>query len=415
MSFSNSELQQLRALVRTQLDKHEIDRIGSKEVIADMVQQKQPFKLAGTKSVVDKINDSIRDEYRVLDQTEKKLKKLVKLQQAIKRELQGNAEEGRLAKEQSRFNDLFEQHFHNAPPPNEALVKAMDRLRNPENRKVYHLADFADNSASCTGLQNTATTGYSQVEGSQTQAVASVLTTTTDNPSDGFLPQGWSDYKMEDFRVVCDATNNPFDQFKPAVRTLELRYEDLPTYIGKPDPKNPDPSYDQPALDSRWYTTPNRIINPGFEVTQSPVDVSAKPSNPKDMIGSGKLPIHLWPNTATAMGCIGFLNGMLKYGRSNFRIHGIRASIYYDAAKRHLDAWFEGEETDPDDGVPHLAAALACIAIIVDAQAAGKFNDDRAVAGGYRALVERLTPQVAYLKKLHAAKEPKHYTIADNA
>lgn len=376
MSFSNAELQQLRALTRAQIDKLEIDRIASKQTIADMVQQKQPFKQAGTKSVVDKINDSIRDEYRVLDGTEKKLKKLVTLQKAIKRETQRNGQERR-----AFYIDINEGADANSDITEipAALKAAMDKFRFPS-----------------------VAAGYAQAEGSQTQAVASVLTTTTENPS-----AGWSDYKMEPL-----PTYNPFDQFKPAVRTLELKYEDLPTFIGN---QNPDPSYDQPALDSRWYTQPNRIINPGFEVHQHPADVSAKPSNPKDMIGSGKLPIHLWPNTATAMGCIGFLNGMLKYGRSNFRIHGIRASIYYDAAKRHLDAWFEGEETDPDDGVPHLAAALACIAIIVDAQAAGKFNDDRAVAGGYRALVERLTPQVAFLKKLHAAKDPKHYTIADNA
>ena len=140
-----------------------------------------------------------------------------------------------------------------------------------------------------------------------------------------------------------------------------------------------------------------------------------KESNPKDAIGSDKLPLHLWPATASAMGCIGFLNGMLKYGRANFRVHGIRASIYIDAAKRHLDAWFEGEECDPDDGVPHLAAALACIGIIVDAMAANKLNDDRNVRGGYRKLVGDLTSHVARLKLLHILKQPKHYTIADNA
>lgn len=142
--------------------------------------------------------------------------------------------------------------------------------------------------------------------------------------------------------------------------------------------------------------------------------VSEKLTNPKDMIGTDKLPLHLWPATATAMGCIGLLNGMLKYGRTNWRAAGIRASIYVDAAKRHLDAWFEGEEFDPDDGVPHLAAALACIAIIVDTQAAGKLNDDRAMEAGYRQLVAELTPHVARLKEHHADRNPKHYTIADN-
>lgn len=136
--------------------------------------------------------------------------------------------------------------------------------------------------------------------------------------------------------------------------------------------------------------------------------------NPKDAIGNAKLPLHLWPNTATAMGCIAMLNGMLKYGRANFRAVGIRASIYYDAAKRHLDAWFEGEECDPDDGVPHLAAALACVAIIVDARAVGKLNDDRMIEGGYRKLVEELTPHVARLKEMHKKRNPRHYTIKDS-
>ena len=136
-----------------------------------------------------------------------------------------------------------------------------------------------------------------------------------------------------------------------------------------------------------------------------------KPMNPKDIIGSDKLPLHLWPTTATALGCLAFLDGALKYGRSNFRVVGVRASISCDAAKRHLDAWFEGEEEDPQSGLPHLAHALACIAIMVDAAAAGKLNDDRMAPGGYRAQVEALTPHVARLKALHAGRAPQHYTI----
>lgn len=138
-----------------------------------------------------------------------------------------------------------------------------------------------------------------------------------------------------------------------------------------------------------------------------------KATSPKDAIGSSKLPIHLWPTTASAMGSIGLLDGMLKYGRSNWRASGVRASIYFDAANRHLNAWFEGEESDPDSGVPHLAHALACLAIIVDAQAAGKLNDDRQHKGGYRALINELTGHVGRLKEMHADKAPKHFTIAD--
>lgn len=141
---------------------------------------------------------------------------------------------------------------------------------------------------------------------------------------------------------------------------------------------------------------------------------SEKDTNPKDAIGGDKLPLHLWPASATMYGCLGMLNGAGKYGRANFREYGIRTSIYISAAKRHLDAYFEGEEVDPDDGVPHLGAALACIAIIVDAKMCGKLTDDRNYHGhGYRDLVNELTPHVKRIREQHAGKDPKHFTIAD--
>jgi hypothetical protein len=132
------------------------------------------------------------------------------------------------------------------------------------------------------------------------------------------------------------------------------------------------------------------------------------PENPKDIIGSDKLPLHLWPTTASAMGCIALLNGALKYGRSNWRHTGVRSSVYVDACQRHLMAWFEGEESD-EEGVPHLSAALACLAIVVDCQAAGKLKDDRQFPGGHRKLIDSLTPHVRRLKDLHADKSPTHY------
>lgn len=143
-------------------------------------------------------------------------------------------------------------------------------------------------------------------------------------------------------------------------------------------------------------------------------DTTLKNTNPKDAIGCNKVPLHLFPETARIMGAMGLLDGMLKYGRANWRKAGIRASIYYDACNRHLDAWFEGEDVDPDSGLPHLAHAIACIAIIIDAKAAGKLNDDRQVKGGYRKFINEMTKEVTRLKDLHKDKSPKHYTIADN-
>lgn len=141
----------------------------------------------------------------------------------------------------------------------------------------------------------------------------------------------------------------------------------------------------------------------------------SKPTNPKDAVGSDKLPLHLWPSSATAYGCIGLLNGMLKYGRTNWREAGIRATIYADAAQRHIDDWMSGEESDPDDGVHNLSAALACLAIIVDAMETGTLNDDREYRGtAWRSARAHMEPHVARLKRLHAARTPKHWSIADN-
>jgi hypothetical protein len=156
---------------------------------------------------------------------------------------------------------------------------------------------------------------------------------------------------------------------------------------------------------------------------------SEKPiTNPKDAIGSVKLPLHLWPAEATALGCLGMLEGRCKYGRNNYIAgEGVIASIYVDAAKRHLDAWFSGEEFNPDlvftaegepvVGLSHLGNALACIAIIVKARAHDKLIDDRdfyGSPGAYRKFVEYLTPLVKKIQGKFADKKPHHYTLNDN-
>jgi hypothetical protein len=142
-------------------------------------------------------------------------------------------------------------------------------------------------------------------------------------------------------------------------------------------------------------------------------DETLKNTNPKDLIGCNKVPLHLFPETAAIYGSLALLDGMLKYGRTNWREIGVRASIYYDACKRHMNAWFEGEDADPDSKLPHLAHAIACIAILIDAVSAEKLKDDRMYKGGYRKTINDLTKHVGRLKELHKDKNPKHWTISD--
>lgn len=148
-------------------------------------------------------------------------------------------------------------------------------------------------------------------------------------------------------------------------------------------------------------------------MTEKRVSVS-KDSNPKTSAGDTKVPLHLFPSTAIAAGALAFHEGQVKYGRNNWRVAGVRYSVYQAAVLRHLMSAWEGETIDPTCGIPHLAKAIACLAILIDAQAAGKLTDDRCVAGGYEKLVAELTPEVVRLTEQYKDKEPYHYTIQDN-
>jgi hypothetical protein len=140
-------------------------------------------------------------------------------------------------------------------------------------------------------------------------------------------------------------------------------------------------------------------------------DETMKPSNPKDLIGSDKVPLGLVPPVTSAYLAIAHLEGDLKYGRSNWREAGIRAMIYVDACKRHLDKWRDGEEADPETTVPHLANALTCLSIIVDAQHCGKMIDDRPKATLSSVVIDRLSGIVKHLRNMHKDKKPIDYFI----
>ena len=102
-----------------------------------------------------------------------------------------------------------------------------------------------------------------------------------------------------------------------------------------------------------------------------------KDTNPKDAIGIGKAPLSTVP--APFMHAVGLamMEGALKYARHNYRAAGIRYSVYYDAAMRHLTAWWEGEDIDADSGLPHPVKAAACMAVLFDAMVRENGTDDR--------------------------------------
>lgn len=102
-----------------------------------------------------------------------------------------------------------------------------------------------------------------------------------------------------------------------------------------------------------------------------------KDTNPKDAVGIRKAPMSAVPAEVLLELGLAMMEGARKYGRHNYRIAGVRASVYYDAAMRHLMAWWEGEDIDPDSGISHLVKAMACLCVIRDATINNNWVDDR--------------------------------------
>ncbi len=114
-------------------------------------------------------------------------------------------------------------------------------------------------------------------------------------------------------------------------------------------------------------------------------------SNPKDRIGSLKPPLHLIPAAAEIAESIAMALGARKYGAFNWRKADVRATVYIDAARRHLAQWVDGEDNDPESGVSHLAHARASLGILIDAIATANCIDDRPPRGVAAELIKGLT------------------------
>lgn len=105
---------------------------------------------------------------------------------------------------------------------------------------------------------------------------------------------------------------------------------------------------------------------------------ASKDTNPKDAIGTKKVYMgSVLPVRVLGEMSLGMLEGALKYGRHNYREAGVRGSVYFDAALRHLYSWWEGQDTDPDSGLPHITKALCCLLVMRDSQLMRNFKDDR--------------------------------------
>lgn len=139
--------------------------------------------------------------------------------------------------------------------------------------------------------------------------------------------------------------------------------------------------------------------------------MSNKATNPKDAVGIRKVPMSTVPANVIAEVGVAMLEGAAKYGRHNYRCAGVRASVYYDGVMRHLMAWWEGEDIDPDSGLSHVTKAITSLVVLRDAMMQGMCTDDRPPRSAE--FYPQLNAQASAVLDKYADKNPRHYTIED--
>ncbi len=136
--------------------------------------------------------------------------------------------------------------------------------------------------------------------------------------------------------------------------------------------------------------------------------IERKDTNPKDAAATSRLDLSLVPSSAIAYCALALTEGHLKYGGFNWRDAGVQASVYLAACQRHLAKWTNGEEVDPHTHVSHLANAIACIAILIDAHECGKLNDDRPPRQDVGRVLEECKVVVEHLQSLYPEGPARH-------
>jgi hypothetical protein len=109
--------------------------------------------------------------------------------------------------------------------------------------------------------------------------------------------------------------------------------------------------------------------------------MNTKGIDPKGKAGALKTPLHLIPPAASREIAPVHAHGAEKYGPYNWRDTPVQSLTYVAAIMRHLDAWRDGQDLDPESGLSHLAHIGANINIMLDAKACGMLVDNRHKVG----------------------------------
>jgi hypothetical protein len=96
---------------------------------------------------------------------------------------------------------------------------------------------------------------------------------------------------------------------------------------------------------------------------------------------SDKPDLSLVPLAAIEQIAKALMYGERKYHRYNY-LKGFNSNRLIAATLRHVLAWQNGEDLDPESGLSHLAHALAGLSMLLDCQRVGTLTDGRFKRGG---------------------------------
>lgn len=117
--------------------------------------------------------------------------------------------------------------------------------------------------------------------------------------------------------------------------------------------------------------------------------------NPKQKYGDKKLPVHLVPPALVLGAARALGEGAVKYNPYNFRKDMVESMTYAGAILRHILAWIDGEDLDPESEYPgktHLDGVAGSLAILMDAMYSGNVIDNRPPPGPGAAMVRTPEP-----------------------
>lgn len=92
---------------------------------------------------------------------------------------------------------------------------------------------------------------------------------------------------------------------------------------------------------------------------------------------AGKAQLDLVPRELPEAAARAFTFGATKYRRGGWLVGKLSQGRIIAALLRHVFAYSNGEDTDPESGLSHLDHAAACLAMLIATRARNLGPDDR--------------------------------------